>query len=123
MKTAICSQGEGLSSPVDSRFGRCNYLVIVDTESGEVESVPNPAVASAHGAGPASVQFLSSKGVEAVLAQNVGPNAYSALEAAGISLYSMGGNTVGEVLEEFKKGLLSTHRGATVGSHSGMRRF
>lgn len=118
MKIAICSQGEGLSSCLDTRFGRCRYLVLVDTESDEVESVPNPALASAQGAGVASVQYLSSKGVQAVLAQKVGPNAYSALQAAGISVWMAGGDsagaaigtTVGEALEEFKKGRLPSYQ-------------
>ncbi len=119
MKVAICSQGEGLSSPVDSRFGRCNYLVLVDTGSGGVESVPNPASGSEHGAGVASVQYLCTKEVQAVLAQNVGPNAYRALTSSGIQVYAPAGKTVGEAMEEFKKGLSTVHRGATVGPGGG----
>lgn len=121
MKIAVCSQGEGLGALVDDRFGRCGYLVLIDTESGEFESARNLALASAHGAGVASVQFLSSKGVEAVLARNVGPNAYSALQAAGISVYAVEGKTVGEVLDGFRKGGLEVHEGSNVGPHSGLR--
>lgn len=114
LKIAVCSQGEGLSSLVDSRFGRCNYLVLVDTVSGDVESLPNPALYSEHGAGVASVQYLTSKGVQVVLAQNVGPNAYRALDSSGIRVHSAAGQTVGDAVGQFRKGLSTVHPGATV---------
>jgi len=91
--------------------------VLVDTDTGEVESVPNVSLASAHGAGVGSVQFLVEKGVEAVLTQNVGPNAHSALAASGIRIYVVTDGTVADAVEEFRQGLLSEHSGATVPSH------
>ena len=33
MKVAISSAGKDLTSPIDPRFGRCAYFVIVDTET------------------------------------------------------------------------------------------
>lgn len=117
LKVAVSSQGEGLGSLVDSRFGRCAYLILVDTGTGEVESVPNPSLSSAHGAGIGTVQFLSERGVEAVCTQNVGPNAFSALTASSVRVYSVAGNTVGDVIEQLKQGLLSEYGGATVAAH------
>lgn len=117
LKVAVSSQGEGLGSLVDSRFGRCAYLVLVDTGTGEVESVPNPSLSSAHGAGIGTAQFLSERGVGAVCAKNVGPNAFSALTASSVRVYSVAGNTVGDVIEQLRRGLLAEHRGATVTAH------
>lgn len=117
MKIAVTSQGEGLDAAVDPRFGRCAYMVILDTATGEVQSFLNDAVAAAHGAGSGAVQFLSQKGVEAVCTQNVGPNAYSALFALGMRVYEAEGHTVKEVAENLKKGLLRQHSGATASPH------
>lgn len=118
MKVAVSAKGEGLDSFVDSRFGRCAYFVVVDTDSGQVESFPNPSLSSAHGAGVNTVQFLSEKGVAAVCTQNVGPNGFSALSASGIDVYVAGEGTVAETIEQFKRGLLPRHRGATTANHA-----
>lgn len=117
MKVAVSSQGEGIHSQVDSRFGRSPFLVLVDTETGEVESVPNPALSSAHGAGIGTVQFLCQKGIGAVCTQNVGPNALSALNASEIRVWSVAGGTVADAVLQFKGGLLEEHKGATVEEH------
>lgn len=122
MKIAVCSQGESLSSPVDARFGRCSHLVLIDSETGETQAFPNPSLSSSHGAAVATVQFLSAKGVKAVLAQNVGPNAHSALVASGIAVYAPEGTTVGEALEGYRQGRFQKHSGATVDSHHGLTR-
>lgn len=122
MKIAVCSQGDSLKSPVDGRFGRCSYLIVTDTETGESEAHPNPALSSSHGAAVATVQFLSSQGVEVVLAQNLGPNAVSALGTTGISVYSPEGKTVEEALAAYQEGRAKEHTGATVSSHSGLYR-
>jgi len=122
MKIAICSQGDTLNAKVDSRFGRCPYFFIVDTETQKAEPFKNPSVMAGHGAGVGAVQFLASQGVEAVCATNVGPNAYSALQAAGISAYSVGSLTVAEVIEKFKQGLLNSIQNPNVPSHHGIQK-
>lgn len=122
MKVAICSQGESLDSKVDPRFGRCSHLIVFDTETGDIQAFSNPSASSAHGAAIATVQFLMSQEVEAVLARNIGPNAESGLSAAGIRVYFPEGDTVKDALEEYKQGRIREHSGATVGSHHGLSR-
>jgi len=112
LKIAISSQGEGTGSQVDPRFGRCPFLVLADTETGGAESIPNPSLSSEHGAGIATVQFLAEKGVEAVLAEKVGPNALSALSASGIRIYKTCGGTVAEAIEKYKRGALEDLTGS-----------
>ncbi len=41
MKVAVTSSGKTLDSPVDPRFGRAAYFLIVDTDSLEFEVVDN----------------------------------------------------------------------------------
>ncbi|QUL99211.1 MAG: NifB/NifX family molybdenum-iron cluster-binding protein [Candidatus Fermentithermobacillus carboniphilus] len=120
MKVAICSQGDSLDSNVDSRFGRCPYFVLVETDTGVVEAAANPSAMVGHGAGIGTVQFLVSKGVEVVCTGNVGPNAYEALRSSGIKVYSVDSGTVRQVLEAFTAGKLKPISNPNVRSHQGM---
>ena len=43
MKIAISSVGKTLDSQVDQRFGRCPYFLIVDSETLDLEVIPNAA--------------------------------------------------------------------------------
>ncbi len=121
MKLAVCAQGEGLEAPVDQRFGRCPYFVILDAETGEMlKSVPNSGMSAAGGAGPQSARLLSQEGVGAVAVGHVGPNAATALKAAGIGVYGGINGTVSQTWQQFNEGKLSTINDPTVGSHHGL---
>ena len=63
MKVAISSVGNSPDAKLDSRFGRCSYFVIYDTETAATEYIPNTNKDNIEGCGPASVQFVASKGV------------------------------------------------------------
>lgn len=43
MKIAIVSEKESLDARIDSRFGRCAYFAIYDTDSKTTEFFSNPA--------------------------------------------------------------------------------
>ena len=120
MKIVVSSQAPGLGAKASPIFGRCPVYVFVDTETMGAESVPNPAQNAAGGAGIQAAQFAVSKGVEAVLTGNVGPNASNVLEAAGIELYLVGDVTVEEAVKAFIAGQLTKASGANVGAHAGM---
>jgi len=121
MKLAVCAQNEGLEAPVDQRFGRCPYFVILDSESGDLlKSVPNGGVSAAGGAGPQGARQLSQEGVEAVALGHVGPNAAAALKAAGIAVYGGVTGTVRDTWQLFSEGKLPTVGEATVDPHHGL---
>ena len=67
MKVAITSTGNSPESKLDSRFGRCAYFVVYDTESQSMEFIPNPNKENIEGAGPASVQLIASRGAKKVI--------------------------------------------------------
>lgn len=119
MKIAVTATGRGLQAPVDPRFGRCRYLVIVDTEGAGCEAVENPALASSGGAGVALVQELVRRGVRTVVTGDVGPNAFQALRAAGIAVHTGASGTVADALEQYRRGGLRAPEGATVPAHRG----
>lgn len=120
MKIVISAEGPGLAAKTSSIFGRCPTYVFVDTDTMAVESVSNPAQNAAGGAGIQAAQFVVSKGVQAAVTGNVGPNAGDVLAAAGIEVFLVGGMTVGRAVESFSSGRLTRASGASVASHSGM---
>ena len=107
MKIAIPATGPNLDSPVDSRFGRCAYFLIVDSDTLAFEALPNPAATAGMGAGIQAAQLVASKGAEAVVADNIGPNAYQALTAGGIQVYSGARGTVRQTVEQYQAGQLT----------------
>ena len=121
MKVAVCSTGNTIDSPVDPRFGRCAYFVLVDTETFDSAAAENPGVISAQGAGIQAAQVISSLGVSAVITGNLGPNAHQALSAAGIEVYACAGETVRYAVDFFNAGTLQEISAPTVAAHSGTK--
>jgi len=120
MKIVVTADGTGLDAPASRVFGRCQTYVFVETESMDVESVENPAIDSPSGAGIEAAQFVVEQGAETVVTGNVGPNAFSVLEASGVPVYLLKGGTVGEVVEAFKEDQLAEVGGATGPAHAGV---
>lgn len=86
MKIAITSTGNSPESTLDSRFGRCSYFVVYDTETGSTEFIPNPNKENVEGAGPASVQLLASKDVKKVVSGEFGSKVKSIFDSLQIQL-------------------------------------
>jgi len=120
MKVAVSSTGKTLDSAIDPRFGRCSHFLIVETGDMSFESFSNESISLGGGAGIQSAQFIASKGAEAVLTGNCGPNAMSALSAAGVKVIIGQTGTVREAVERYKRGELRSAPGANVEAHYGM---
>ena len=86
MKTAITVTGPTLDSGVDPRFGRCAYFLVVETDTMAFEAIDNVNAALGQGAGIQSAQLVAGRDVKYVLTGHCGPNAHSALSAAGIGV-------------------------------------
>ncbi|MDY7110172.1 MAG: NifB/NifX family molybdenum-iron cluster-binding protein [Planctomycetota bacterium] len=106
MKIAITSQGDNLNSAIDQRFGRCPYLLIVETDGMQGEAVVNPYADESGGVGSRLAGLVADKGAEVVLTGTLGPNAQDALDAAGIRAVLDCAGTVRESVESFKAGHL-----------------
>lgn len=89
MKVAITSTGNTLESNLDSRFGRCSYFVIFDTESHSLEFIPNPNKDMIEGAGPASVLLIVNKGATKVISGEFGAKVKSLFDSYKIQLIVM----------------------------------
>jgi len=118
MKIAITSQGTCLESPVDERFGRAKYILVVDTEDESFEAVDNEInLNAAQGAGIQAAQTVSRQGVKALLTGHCGPKAFQTLSAAGIEVYTGASGTIQEALTAFKAGQLKSASDADVEGH------
>jgi predicted Fe-Mo cluster-binding NifX family protein len=108
LKVAVSSTGRTLESPVDPRFGRCPYYLIVDTETLEFEVMSNASMGSPSGAGIAAAQAVAQKGVEAIITGSFGPNAFNVLSQVGVKMVTGAGGSVRQAVESFKNGTLTS---------------
>ncbi len=87
MKVAISATGDSLGAVVDSRFGRCAWFLLVDSETMECEAIKNENADAASGAGTSCAQLVLEKGVDAVISGRVGPNAYEVLKQGEVTIF------------------------------------
>jgi len=122
VKICVSSSGTDLDAPVNPRFGRCNYFMMVDSDSMEFTSIPNEGMMASGGAGIRAAQTVVSNNAEVVITGSVGPNAMPALQDAGVEILTGTFSSVRDAIESYKKGALKTidspgpaHRGMGVG--------
>jgi predicted Fe-Mo cluster-binding NifX family protein len=110
MEIAISATGKDLDSDIDPRFGRASYFVIADAESGNIVNVIDNLAAqnAAQGAGINAATLVAGSGAKVVLTGQVGPKAFEVLQASGIKIISNVSGKVGEALEQYKKGVISS---------------
>ena len=120
MRIAVSATGPTLDAEVDPRFGRCQYLIFVDTDNMQFEAEENTSMAAGGGAGIATAQMVASKAVQAILTGNTGPNAFQVLSQAGIQVISGVSGKVRDAAERFKSGAFQAAPQPSVEAHFGM---
>lgn len=123
MKIIITTVSPSIESDIDPRFGRGAYLLVVDPDTLEWQAHPNPGVAASGGAGIQAAQFVTDQKAGAVISGDFGPNAFEALNSAGVPMYVYGNcRTAREAIARFKAGQLPQVGGPTRGDrHSESR--
>lgn len=121
MKICVTAVSKGLDAPVDSRFGRCKYFILLDSETMDYEIMENTSVAAASGAGIQAAQAIVKKDVEVVITGNMGPNAFQAISSAGVKVVTGAYGRVRDVVEKYKKGELKEISSPNVRGHFGSR--
>lgn len=108
MKIAVTSTGRDLDSPVDPRFGRAAYILIVDPDTMAFEVLNNAANVNAFkGAGIQAATMISDSRADVLLTGYCGPNAFKTLEAARIKVAGEVRGTVREALAAYTAGQLT----------------
>lgn len=119
MMIACSVQGATLDAQIDPRLGRAQQFLLVNTESLEHEAIANPNGNASGGAGIQVAQLLASKGAQAVITGNCGPNAFATFHAAGIPVYTGASGTIREALAQYQQGRLTAAAQPNVGGHFG----
>jgi predicted Fe-Mo cluster-binding NifX family protein len=120
MKIILTTASPSIDSEIDPRFGRGAFLLVVDTDTMQAEAHSNPGVTASGGAGIQAAQFVTDQKAGAALSGDFGPHAFTALQAAGVSMYVYGDcRTAREAIERFKSGSLERVGAATRGDCNG----
>ncbi len=120
MIIAVTASKPDLSSPVDPRFGRAPFFLIVNSDTMEFEAEENSNLNAASGAGIQSAQMITGKKAEALLTGSCGPNAFQTLQAAGVNVVTGVTGTVEEAVKAYASGRYQTTSQPNVPSHFGM---
>jgi predicted Fe-Mo cluster-binding NifX family protein len=108
-RVALPVGSPGLDEKVNAKFGRADFILLVDPDSMKWESLENPAKDAGSGAGIQVAQLLSDRKVTDVICGEFGPKAQNALNTAGIAMHRCGSRTtVREALNLLKSGKLAT---------------
>jgi predicted Fe-Mo cluster-binding NifX family protein len=103
LKIAVSSDSSNLNAGVAQRFGISHYLIIVDTETMEIEAIPNPGAAGKAAAGVQAVVIAISKEVDTVLTGYCSPTAMKYLRDNGIEVVTGVEGIVAEAVAQYRK--------------------
>jgi predicted Fe-Mo cluster-binding NifX family protein len=118
MKIVITAEGPNMESPIDPRFGRAKYFLLIDSETGSSTAHDNAQnLNAAQGAGIQAAQNVVGLGAEAVLTGNVGPKAFATLQAGQVAIYTGATGTVRDALDQWRSNKLQAAGKANVQGH------
>lgn len=111
MKIAIPSQGTNLNAPVNLRFSRCPFFLFVETDNGQTEALPNPALGLLEDAGLQAARFIVAHGAQVVIAAMIGQYAQQVLQEANVTIYEPELPSGQQVVESLRSGRLPIRTG------------
>ncbi|MGB3209758.1 MAG: NifB/NifX family molybdenum-iron cluster-binding protein [Desulforhopalus sp.] len=118
MIVAVTAKGRHLSDEVDPRFGRAPYILIVNTETMEYETLDNSVNVNAFkGAGIQAATMIAEKRAQVLLTGYCGPNAFRTLQAVGMKVVSDVKGTVQQAVDTFLSGKVQYSESANVEGH------
>ena len=109
MKIAFTSKGKDLDSLVDARFGRCEYILVLNDETNEIEIIENSdSSQEAHGAGPKTAKKLFNTNIDVLITGNgPGGNAATVLQKTNLEIYiGAADKTIKDALIAYKENTL-----------------
>ena len=87
MKVLITAQGDTMDAPVEQKFGRAPWFIIVDLATEDWQAFDNrPAIEIGGDLGVQAGRQAASLGADLVVTGDVGPKAHRMLTAAGLSV-------------------------------------
>jgi predicted Fe-Mo cluster-binding NifX family protein len=86
MIIAVTSTGDSPESYMNEHFGRCQYFLIVNSETMQYQAVSNIGENMQNGAGPKAASIIANQDAGVLLTGSVGDKAADALEKSGIKV-------------------------------------
>lgn len=118
MRIAVTTQGNGLDSEVEPRFGRSPRFLVVDTSTMEAQVIENARnLDLAQGAGIQAAQSVLKHKPDAVLTGNCGPKAFQVLRAAGVQVIVGVKGRIRDAVQDFVAGRYRPAAEANVEGH------
>ena len=114
---------DSMEANVSANFGRANFFLIHNTESGKNDFLVNTAAQSAGGAGIKAAQMIVDNKVEALISPRLGLNAAEVINSQNIKLFQSIKGTIEDNLKALNENKLSPLNNIHEGFHSsGSRR-
>ncbi|MBU0678713.1 MAG: hypothetical protein KJ626_11410 [Verrucomicrobia bacterium] len=107
MKVAVCAEEGSKASWIGKCVSKSPFFVLADTDSGEFESMPNPAIGAKGHHGRVAAEALIRTSVKSVIGTHFGHKAMRLLAAEGISVYQTEPGVVEHAVQAHKAGRLS----------------
>ena len=102
MKIAVSATGEKLDANIDRRFEKCNYFLIVDTETMSFNSIFNNGTMRKDETSSTALNIVFDNKVEAVVTGDMSQGAYKILSEAKIKIISGLNGSIRKSIEKFK---------------------
>lgn len=101
---AISSAGKSEKSFLDLRFGKCENVVLYNTQTRDYDIIENPYKNAEH-SGVQLVKFLQKEGVSTIITGEVGPMVSNLLEKEKLQLVLLNEEKIKieEIIERLKK--------------------
>ncbi len=94
----------GIEGPVEQHFGKAPTYTIMDTETEDIQVIPNKS--NHMGGVDLPPEYLHKNGVETMLCSGIGYKALNMFESYGVQVFVGAKGTVRETLVAWEKGLL-----------------
>ncbi|MDY7030672.1 MAG: NifB/NifX family molybdenum-iron cluster-binding protein [Thermodesulfobacteriota bacterium] len=119
MKVGVSSTGKDLEASVDTRFGRCAFFIVVNTDDMSYEAFDNEYMTSGEGAGIKLAESIISKGAEVVITWKCGPKAMKMLTTAGVEVIENQTGKINQLIQYYKEGKLKSSTEPNVQNYHG----
>lgn len=98
----VSAQGKEWNSPLDQRFGRTPFLLLIDPETNQIEVIDNREQAEApSGAGVQTAQVVLNSRADVLITGRLGPKADDIIRASDIEVVLSGPCSVREAVDQY----------------------
>lgn len=118
MRVLLSAEGAELDSPLGVNFARSPYYVVVDVDTLAHTAMANPWATARGGAGFEAAKMMAGQGVQAVITGMIGPNAFVALQDAGVPVFAAPPGSLRAAVQAYRAAHLRPLAGPNASPHA-----